>query len=103
MCDPVSATIIGTMAFASMAMMPPGGETNMPPPYVPPPPPPAPNLPQSVQQPFQQSPGALSLGAKSPYETKLKARQRRQKHLPVSAMAGLNIPSASPPGEGGTT
>ena len=94
MCDPVSATVIGSMALASMAMIPPGGEPNMPPPYVPPPPPPAPT-PLTPQ-----TPGQLSLGAKSPYETKLKARHRRQKHLPVSAMAGLNIPSA---GEGGTS
>ena len=95
MCDPVSATVITSMAMASMAMMPPGRDSpSAPPPYVPPPPPPAPT-PLTPQ-----TPGQLSLGAKSPYETKLKARQRRQRPLPVSAMAGLNIPSA---GEGGVT
>ena len=92
MCDPVSAVVLGTMAVANMAI-PMTREPDMPPPYVPPPPPPAPT-PLTPQ-----APGQLSLGAKSPYETKLKARHRRQKPLPVSAMAGLNIPSA---GDGGS-
>lgn len=92
MCEPVSATL---MAVSAMSMMAMGSSSppSAPPPYVPPaPPPPPPAMPVAALMP--EAAGALSLGTKSPHETKMKARQRRQRYLPPNAFAGLNIPAA---------